>query len=403
MGVTHALRGLPRMASQGLGVAWIAQPNETHASNGRPLTAAPGLRAACTAQRNGFTGAPSRRSRKQMTLHPLLGPLRLLLFNSVENFFPMHLHVLRRIDSNSNLIALHSHHRHGDILANHQRFAYLPSQNQHVQISLGPAGIRRPTSYRILARQTTVKTRRFDDRRHMLNGLMVLLLSATAAALTPNTASAQEQTPSSTAPTDTAVRKLGRMDVRHPLHVGSDYYPKQSLKNHEQGKCTLAFFINADGTVPAAQLLRSSGFPRLDAACFESVIGAPLIPATINGTRVAGWYDFNVVWVISGAQPPPPQPPLQKSSVPRVADDYELQVGDKFYPHAAGVQHPRGYCVVHTSVGSSGTALDASITHSTGSPILDKACLAAMTAARFTPELQDGRPVADSTDIAIYW
>jgi len=34
MGVTHALRGLPRMATQGLGGAWIAQPNETHASNG---------------------------------------------------------------------------------------------------------------------------------------------------------------------------------------------------------------------------------------------------------------------------------------------------------------------------------------------------------------------------------
>jgi hypothetical protein len=32
--------------AQGLGEAWIAQPNETHASNGQPLTAAKGLRAA---------------------------------------------------------------------------------------------------------------------------------------------------------------------------------------------------------------------------------------------------------------------------------------------------------------------------------------------------------------------
>jgi TonB family protein len=58
---------------------------------------------------------------------------------------------------------------------------------------------------------------------------------------------------------------------------------------------------------------------------------------------------------------------------------------------------------VHTTVGSSGTALNAGITHSTGSVILDKACFAAVTAARFTPEVQNGRPVADSTDIAIYW
>jgi TonB family protein len=238
-------------------------------------------------------------------------------------------------------------------------------------------------------------------RRHMLNGLMVLLLSATAAAITSNTASAQEQAPSSTAPTDNPVRKLGRMDVRHPLHVGSDYYPKQSLKNHEQGKCTLAFFIDADGTVPAAQLLRSSGFPRLDAACFESVIGVPLIPATINGTPVAGWYDFNVVWVIDHTRPY--QAPPERPAFPRIADDYEFQVGDKFYPEAAPAKHEKGHCVVHTSVGSSGTVLNASITRSARSPILDKACLAAVTAARFTPELQDGRPVADSTDIAIYW
>jgi TonB family protein len=140
----------------------------------------------------------------------------------------------------------------------------------------------------------------------------------------------------------------------------------------------------------------------LDTACFESVIGVPLIPATINGTPVAGWYDFGVVWVINHAAQPY-QPPSERPAFPRIADDYEFQAGDKFYPDAARAQHPRGYCVVHTTVGSSGTALNAGVTRSTGSAILDKACLAAVTAARFTPELQNGRPVADSTDIAIYW
>jgi TonB family protein len=166
--------------------------------------------------------------------------------------------------------------------------------------------------------------------------------------------------------------------------------------------CTLAFFIEADGTVPAAQLLKSLGFPRLDTACFESVIGVPLIPAKINGAPIAGWYDFNVAWVIEHEQQPY-QPPSEKPVFPRVADDYEFQVGRKFYPESAPAQNPKGYCVVHTTVGSSGTALNAGITHSTGSAILDKACVAAVTAARFTPEVQNGRPVADSTDIAIYW
>src|SRR5580704_8343652 len=130
-----------------------------------------------------------------------------------------------------------------------------------------------------------------------------LFLMAVVAVAISIPASAQEPPPSIAAPTDTPVRKPGKMDVRHPLHIGSDYYPKQSLKNHEQGRCSLAFFVEADGTVPAAQLLKSTGFPRLDTACIESVIGVPVIPATINGTPVAGWYDFNVAWVIDHAQP----------------------------------------------------------------------------------------------------
>jgi TonB family protein len=207
-------------------------------------------------------------------------------------------------------------------------------------------------------------------------GVASLLLIAIAAAIPHKVASAQEQAPSTTAPTDTPVRKIGNMDVRHPQHIGSDYYPKRSLKNHEQGRYYVAFLIEADGSVPALQLLKSSGYPRLDTACIESVIDVPMLPATINGTPIAGWSDFNLAWIIDPALPY--QPPPEKSAFPRVADDYEFQVGEKFYPEAARAKHQKGYRVVHTTVGSSGTALNAAITRSTGSAILDKACVAAV-------------------------
>ena len=65
---------------------------------------------------------------------------------------------------------------------------------------------------------------------------VIIVLIAAGAVIHPNPSFAQEQTPTTTTPTDTSpLRKLDRMDLRHPLHVGSDYYPKQSLKNHEQG------------------------------------------------------------------------------------------------------------------------------------------------------------------------
>jgi TonB family protein len=192
------------------------------------------------------------------------------------------------------------------------------------------------------------------------------------------------------------------MDPRHPLRIGSAYYPKQSLKNHEQGRCVLNLYINADGSVSATQLLKSTGFPLLDTACLESVIDVPVLPAKADGVPVAGWSEFKIVWQLG-----PPlynqYPPFEKSAAPRFADDYELQAGDKYYPEAARAKHGKGYCVVHTTVSSAGAVLNAAITRSTGSAILDKACIAAVAAARFAPELQNGTPVADSTDIAIYW
>jgi TonB family protein len=235
----------------------------------------------------------------------------------------------------------------------------------------------------------------------ILIGLMVLLVS-TAAVITPRTTFAQEQTASSTAPTDTPpIRKPGRMDLKHPLHIGSDYYPKQSLKAHEQGRCHVAFLIEANGSVSAMQMLSPSGYPRLDTACIESVLNVPMTPATVNNTPVSAWSDFNLVWIIDAAQPY--HPLAERPAFPRVADDFEFQAGAKFYPEAARAKHPSGYCVVNTTVSSGGTALNSTITRSTGSRVLDEACLAAVNTARFTPELQDGRPVPDSTDIAIYW
>jgi TonB family protein len=233
-------------------------------------------------------------------------------------------------------------------------------------------------------------------------GMSVLVASLLLATAIDVVASAQEQTPGPPASADaTQVRKGGRMDVKHPLRIGSDYYPKESMKHREQGRCLMAFYIEADGTVPAAQLLKSTGFPRLDVACFESVIGVPLIPPTVNGEPVAGWYDFNLVWLINKVEPYKPLP--QGAAFPRMAPDYQPQFGEKFYPEGAKETKEQGYCIVRITVSSGGAALNPAIARFSGSATLDNACLAALKDARFTPALQDGHPVADSTLIAIYW
>jgi hypothetical protein len=58
----------------------------------------------------------------------LLALRHFLDFNSVVDLFPMHRHILRRIDPNSHLVSVHSHHRDGDLRPDHQRLANLPCE-----------------------------------------------------------------------------------------------------------------------------------------------------------------------------------------------------------------------------------------------------------------------------------
>ena len=229
---------------------------------------------------------------------------------------------------------------------------------------------------------------------------MPLLLLLNVAAIPIDLASAQESASKSVTPIDPPTRRA-KMDPRHPFHIGADYYPAQSRQNGEQGRCILNVYSNVDGSVPATQLLLSTGFPRLDIACLESVIGVPVLPAKENGVPVAGWSEFKIIWRVGNA-PHTQYPPLEKPAVPRVVEDYEIQAGDKHYPDTAPAKQ-KGYCLVRATVGSTGTVVNATLTRSTVSKPLDDACLAAVKDTRFTPEIQDGQAVADATLIAIYW
>jgi TonB family protein len=230
--------------------------------------------------------------------------------------------------------------------------------------------------------------------------LAVLLILTSGTAGLANAASSQQPVPDTTG--TALVVNPPRIDVKHLIHLGAEYYPKQSLKNHEQGTCYLSLYVAADGSIPAVQLVKSTGYPLLDIAYIEAVWRSAMLPGTVNGVPTAAWADLPLTWNIDKTGETRP-PRLEKSAVPRIVEGYELQVGDKYYPEAARAKHEKGYCVVHAEVGSTGAVLNAVLTRSTGSPILDRACLAALKDARFNPELQDGQPVADSTDIAIYW
>ncbi len=78
--------------------------------------------------------------------------------------------------------------------------------------------------------------------------------------------------------------------------------------------------VDSDGYIRATQLVTSTGFQRLNAACLSSSIDRRLIPATVGGQPAATWFLLRVNWNLSGST----------LSVPKIRDDYYLKVEPDF-------------------------------------------------------------------------
>lgn len=73
------------------------------------------------------------------------------------------------------------------------------------------------------------------------------------------------------------------------LDPPSPVYPRASRRNGEAGLVVVRVFVGADGVPRQLQLLRSSGFTRLDEAALEGVRQARFKPPTENGHAISGW------------------------------------------------------------------------------------------------------------------
>jgi TonB family protein len=213
-----------------------------------------------------------------------------------------------------------------------------------------------------------------------------------AAPATPPPAPALPPIPTSTTP---PVSKTPPMqDPNHPLRLGQEYYPIESRRHQEEGTCVVRLLVNVDGYIRATQLLSSTGFERLNAACLSSFTDGRMIPATKEGKPVTSWYNLRVNWRLNSNG---------ISTTPQIHDDHELKTGLENYPPLSRKLHQEGDCVVHVTVESDGTPSNVNVTKSTGYAPLDQACLSAIQQAQFTPARQEGKTFAASTDINITW
>ena len=233
--------------------------------------------------------------------------------------------------------------------------------------------------------------------RARIAGLMLCIGCASAfSSLVPSPASAQ----AASVPSESIVRTPVKVDPGRPPKIGEQFYPPDSLRHHEQGKCVVRMEVGGNGDVLAEQLLISTGFPRLDSACVVAFLDGHFIPATLNGKPVVSWINIPTVWKIDSAKFPDYK---DFSDTPKVADDYQLEIGADHFPPAALEKKAQGNCIVRTLITQNGVAVEVKLTKSTGNADLDAACIQAIKRARFTPALKDGVPDAAAIDLVLDW
>jgi TonB family protein len=200
-------------------------------------------------------------------------------------------------------------------------------------------------------------------------------------------------------------------DKAHPFIIYADEYPQDSLYRREQGTCAVRVEVDVDGVIRAKQLVVSTGFDRLDAACLAAFSDPRLkdfhlIPATAGGKPVASWIVFAIGWSARTSNDPFfPKTKVNddRLEVPFVLADFDLKVGSKSYPPEALSLHQEGDCTVRAVVRHPGAPDAVALVRSTGSSSLDEACVAVMSQAPFVPGKPKHGPATNVVDITISW
>jgi periplasmic protein TonB len=99
---------------------------------------------------------------------------------------------------------------------------------------------------------------------------------------------------------ETVAAMAARMDPKHPLHIGADYYPPSAIRGGQEGRCVVQVAVAANGQITYSSLQASSGFPLLDEACLSAVRGQRLLPATRDGKPIQSDVSLPIVWKLTG-------------------------------------------------------------------------------------------------------
>jgi protein TonB len=124
--------------------------------------------------------------------------------------------------------------------------------------------------------------------------------AASLAAPTAPTLPAAPQTQAASAPppTPTPVLQAPTSNADY-LQNPKPPYPPMSVRLGETGKTVHKVWIGVDGKAQCAELVSSSGFPRLDKAAHDTVMGWRYVPGKRNGVPEAMAVNVPIQWELS--------------------------------------------------------------------------------------------------------
>jgi TonB family protein len=199
------------------------------------------------------------------------------------------------------------------------------------------------------------------------------------------------------------LRELAALGLSVALAASASAEPKSSSNGPpDENRCLVRIWVRATGLIQAAQVVRSSGHPRLDEACALGVIAQPMKPPTLRRESVDQWVTLPIKWVMQDMKSPAPAETSEGQRIAQLTDQV-LLVDVPYYPAAAINERKEGVCRLHVVVSAAGDVDDIQLTKSTGDTRLDRACLDAMYAADFVPPQANGKFIAGATDVYLAW
>ena len=110
--------------------------------------------------------------------------------------------------------------------------------------------------------------------------------------------------PTNTLPTTLPSAQTGKREpvrVKAVIDAGActkPEYPKNSVRNKEEGRVVLGFLVGTDGRVIDSRIDKSSGYNDLDKAARQAVSLCRFKPGTVDGVPQEGWASLQYVWTL---------------------------------------------------------------------------------------------------------